>query len=1398
MKRSGLFQWRQLNETKLLKYIILFAAVLLTLSAYVKAEVRIVTSGVAEASIIHGPSATTAEIRACQELQTAIEKITGVEIPINDTNKTFQIVVGTPASSTDIANNATTLGLQGGDEEKTAEYTIGNKLYLAGNRPRAASYAVYNFLENQLGVRWLWPGDDGEFMPQMSSIAADNLSHNQVPGFKYRGFHICGNRWDSDLQQWMLRNRMNIQRCPISLVSTLENIDFNIMYSGHYAKLSQDVFDSEPEVFALVDGQRIPDQLCFSNPRTVELMAAKVKQIWSANPGIQIINIIPADNQSYCQCSSCTSQGVSNAWFSFLKNVIDTIDQDPLYANRKYAGIAYQGYKSVPTIQQLPRLEFIEYCMYDECYRHGPLCSMNQAAFTNIAAWQATGLPVSIYGYEYDIFLDDTSVAQEKMIYDMTQEFKDLNIAGEISEVGAGWELENGPYSRRLAQYIQAKMLWDPTLSFTNLMNDWMTTVYGAAASDMLTFKYLQEEAWSRSTNHLTRYGHNLTEVVKDYLNEEDFYNLYGYLASARTAASGNQRILDEIDHEQDMLDVWSNAYIVWLDANGKYSYSIPQSTSRFLYLPEFSSDTEGTVYDSEVKMNYLFDSTRKYISIECTCYDPSINLLSPQCSTRDGNVLGDECIELIIATSQENQNGEYSHFAVNSLGTKYDAKFNATGENVSWDAFWTCDVEVDVNYWKLNITIPFEALGISAFPEENLSFAIFRRPGSRADHVKSGLPSEYYLGELRLEPANERLGAVVFNSDPTKTSNLSQIRYKSLQNNFSLNTATDIDELNRLIDNEEPLVIVVKCDGSVITTNYVATKLLPYASEQRASLVFYGSGNVNSTICGDATAPTGTGWDGDNRVIVMPSGEPEPWCSTPNDLTQELPAALAPGDAFDLPGDGSWEGLADRTMTSRGDATWLFRRPCGKGRVYFTSACMGFTGGASVLGSSSIDRVCKFIQNISAVQNTRLDVAVFNYDSAKASILAAMVQESLGLDMTLKTATDISELNELIDNEDPRVIVAKYDGSVITSNYVTTKLLPNAEKGSALIFYGSGNVNSVICGDATAPTWTGWDGDNRVIVMPSGDPMPWSSTPNDLNQELANALAPGDAYDLPSDASWEGLADRTMTSRDNATWLFRRPCEEGSVYFTSAGMGFSGGTSVFGSSRINRVCRFLQNISAARKSRLDVVVFNYDSAKASNLAAMVQESYGLSMTLKTATDTDTLSNIIDNRQPRVIVAKYDGSVITSNYVTTKLLPYAEQGATLVFYGSGNVNSVICGSATAPTWTGWDGDNRIIVMPSGNPKLWSSIPNDLNQQLASALAPGDAYDLPGDGSWEGLADRMMTGRGDATWLFRRPHGQGWVYFTSAGMGFAGGTSVLGSSRINRVCKFIQNLSAVQK
>ncbi|MHB1456089.1 MAG: DUF4838 domain-containing protein [Armatimonadota bacterium] len=61
--------------------------------------------------------------------------------------------------------------------------------YIAGNNPRSVLLAVYRYL-TMIGCRWPRPGSDGEYIPQVSTLA--DVSLIEIPSYRHRGVCIEG------------------------------------------------------------------------------------------------------------------------------------------------------------------------------------------------------------------------------------------------------------------------------------------------------------------------------------------------------------------------------------------------------------------------------------------------------------------------------------------------------------------------------------------------------------------------------------------------------------------------------------------------------------------------------------------------------------------------------------------------------------------------------------------------------------------------------------------------------------------------------------------------------------------------------------------------------------------------------------------------------------------------------------------------------------------------------------------------------------------------------------------------------------------------------------------------------------------------------------------------------
>src|SRR5262249_12257798 len=152
----------------------------------------LVEDGVAKAEIVLSREATADERSAADELRRYVQKSSGVELPIRAqrTPGRSAVLVGLSVASAPLRARVARLERDGFVVEGSGE-----TLVLAGNGRNGTSFAVYEFLERFVGVRWLWPGEVGEVVPRRKSLLVEDVSLVKEPAFVWRFLGPGGALW---------------------------------------------------------------------------------------------------------------------------------------------------------------------------------------------------------------------------------------------------------------------------------------------------------------------------------------------------------------------------------------------------------------------------------------------------------------------------------------------------------------------------------------------------------------------------------------------------------------------------------------------------------------------------------------------------------------------------------------------------------------------------------------------------------------------------------------------------------------------------------------------------------------------------------------------------------------------------------------------------------------------------------------------------------------------------------------------------------------------------------------------------------------------------------------------------------------------------------------------------
>lgn len=894
------------------------------------------------------PQAAPTETFAAEELHAALHKISGAEFEVlssADVPACRAIIIG-DLNNPQVQSRAEALNLHAGKVEQVAVSTLDGRLYLAGNQPRGALYAVYHFLQQELGVRWLWPGPDGEFMPTKDSWSLPTLKYSYQPAFAYRGFHLCGDWRDVNLfREWMGRNFINIHRHAASPEEKRRG--FYSLWSSHNVVLPEPLFDQHPKYFAEIGGKRYKSNICFSHPDVDRLVAAEMAVYLRKRPFLEILSVFPSDNQDYCRCAQCAKREVSTAWFEFYNRLTDTLKQE--FPDLKFATIAYQGYRDVPQCP-IRNSEFIEYASYSRCNIHPyghPDCRHNADTLRAMLAWQATGLPIGHYAYEYDIYAKNCRFTPFlSLIADAVKTSRRLGHVAVIPEVSlspkSGPDVYAHHVQNRLSIYLYARLLWEPDQEVTSLVNDWCQTVFGEAARPMADYYLAMDCAWTAMPIHATILG-NALNTAPHLLTDELRAEAAAAFASAEqqvpkiAEAAGRERAAAALKRERALFNQWLDLYrmnadvprlnLPLLAAAGDFAHSACRSQE--LVAPAGDGDTQGC--STRVRLAW----TKESLLVKWTCEDQQIEEPKAAASDRDGQVVADDSVELVLSSGLT---GETWHFAANAKGTQQDWRESSVGVREDlWNPAWQASTRLAAGAWEAEMVIPFASLGHAPNANETWEARFLRHHGGRPGLATSVFPNrETALLLFRSAPRTDR-SLLWWSGAPDR---------EAPRNAALVQEFTEAGWQMQLVANEGELRAVDgRCDAywfrhphgpNKVPADYWEQHVIP-AVKEGALAVFVSYWNIpldqyfrDPSLRVKVVACSGIPLAARTSTFIAPGD----WSTQPHNLHRALKTAITPAYGF-VPADADgWTVLATAPNGSGIPYPYLLTRRYGKGMI--------------------------------------------------------------------------------------------------------------------------------------------------------------------------------------------------------------------------------------------------------------------------------------------------------------------------------------------------------------------------------------------------------------------------------------------------------------------------------
>ncbi|HOJ12634.1 MAG TPA: DUF4838 domain-containing protein [Clostridiales bacterium] len=502
-------------------------------------ELTLVKDGKAKAVIVLAEKPSPASLEGMKLLVDHIEMISGTILPVineqdllkdirildngciiagasimDDSQHSF-ILVGESEITKMLGISTENLG-QGSILIKTTE----NSLTLIGPDditpldPMGTQYAVTSFMEEYLGIRYLWPGDLGKVVPKASTIKVPEIDITYTPKIVQRGI-----RTNSTAERQLkvglealgfdiddYRDKITLRTDDWWQWHRLGGRMFVPSSEGHaFGRLWSIYSNDHPEWFAMdLSGSRDQSKntqrsrLCKSNLELIKTIAQLKIEELNNNPTCNTVSLSPNDGSvnTFCMCDQCKALDPNNArkvmlWDNSTGNRVEfeyasltdrivyfwnaiVEEVTKVHPNALFTVDAYSVYSAPPVLRKLhPNLivRFVGSIEYsNEEYRQTSLSDWDEwSKFASRLYWRPNllhdqGYTGSVTNYVHKLAEDFNYLSKHGM---QGTDFDSIN--NHWATVGLNY-------------YILAKLMWNPDINIDEVVDDYFRSGFGNAA----------------------------------------------------------------------------------------------------------------------------------------------------------------------------------------------------------------------------------------------------------------------------------------------------------------------------------------------------------------------------------------------------------------------------------------------------------------------------------------------------------------------------------------------------------------------------------------------------------------------------------------------------------------------------------------------------------------------------------------------------------------------------------------------------------------------------------------------------------------------------------------------------------------------------------------------------
>ncbi|MCB0630488.1 MAG: DUF4838 domain-containing protein [Saprospiraceae bacterium] len=422
--------------------------------------------------------------------------------------------------------------------------------------------AIYTFLQDYLGVRWLGPGELWEEYPRRPNLSIPAIHYRYHPQLRSREgvFHFMelgSKRSSEEEKDWLRRNRLQY--------SSL-NVEGGHGFTEWWEKYHEDHLD----YFALLpngkrelDGNPKTVKLCMSNPAVWRQWLVEVKQKLKENPSQQVFNASSNDGwtHGHCTCADC------RAW-----------DEVPMTA--KDFNLSDRNVRFANELARLLKTEFPAEDYYVLMHAYGDIgrkVPVKAQVADNVIVASVHNFYVrdSLESERFETMKEQFlgwSRITDRLIWRpnipgyagtkigmpdiaLRESYEQVKFAVEQGIIGLWIDTYWGHWSTQLPQYyLLSQLVWNPSREYEAIMEDFYARAYGEAAFVMQDYWELTDRKKAELLA-TTPEGYS-TFFMHQIFNEEWLSLAHKKLDLALSMVKDDQRLSERIQFHRAGLEV--------------------------------------------------------------------------------------------------------------------------------------------------------------------------------------------------------------------------------------------------------------------------------------------------------------------------------------------------------------------------------------------------------------------------------------------------------------------------------------------------------------------------------------------------------------------------------------------------------------------------------------------------------------------------------------------------------------------------------------------------------------------------------------------------------------------------------------------------------------------------